>query len=80
MADKQQRVPKGGRNCQRAARQRARLQSTRTARIRATRERKLKNARRSCGEKFAKQLEIYYQRLGPNPDKKAGKAEVYYGE
>jgi hypothetical protein len=64
MANSQQKLPKGGKNVERGNRNRAKTASERPNRIRHSREVHLKNARRSCGEKFAEQLRTYYAKMG----------------
>jgi hypothetical protein len=59
-----QRVPKGGKNVERGVRLRARTISMRPHHIKRSRERHLKNALRSCGEKFAEQLRVHYAKIG----------------
>jgi hypothetical protein len=63
-ATEQQRMRKGGKNVSRSARYASRTAAERPKKIARSRERHLKNARRSCGEKFAKELAVHYARIG----------------
>jgi hypothetical protein len=58
-------------NLQRSARERARNSVARLDRIKNARKCHLKNARRSCGEVFARGLKAYYD-ANPNPGTKTG--------
>lgn len=57
---------------QRSARHKGRNSASRPERIKIARRNHIKNAKRSCGVKFATKLEKYYQD-NPNPGKKAGR-------
>jgi hypothetical protein len=64
MPNTQQKLPKGGKNVERGNRKRAQTASKRPKNITHSREVHLKNARRSCGEKFAEKLRLYYAKMG----------------
>lgn len=62
---------KGSKSIKRAGRDRVHNASVRPAKILRARKRHLKNALRSCGEKFANELSKYYGR-NYSPGQKAG--------
>ena len=64
MANSQQKLPKGGKNVERGNRKRSQTAAARPNHIKHSREVHLKNARRSCGEKFAEKLRTYYAKMG----------------
>jgi hypothetical protein len=58
----QDRIPKGGKNVKRGVIHRVQTAAMRPVRVKRSRNRHLKNARRSCGAKFAEQLAREYAR------------------
>jgi len=71
-----QKIGKGGKNVKRGGRFASRTAAERPQKIARSRKHHLKNALRSCGEKFSKRLAEHYARIGTiNVPTKHGKGK-----